>query len=80
MAAKHSNAAGGATAKASVSHSSASPNGRQEEITEQPIRTTVALPPELYWRVAGWCVTHRKRKGDGIVELVQAGMAAVSGG
>jgi hypothetical protein len=40
------------------------------------VRTTVILPDHLYWTVTAWCARERLRKGDGLVELIKAGLGA----
>jgi hypothetical protein len=47
------------------------------EIPNGPVvRTTVVLPEYLYWTLTAWCARERLRKGDAMVELIKAGMAA----
>ena len=52
---------------------------RTTQEQEGPIRTTVILPADLYWRVSEWAARNRKKKGDGIVELVERGFSTVNG-
>jgi hypothetical protein len=42
--------------------------------TADSVRTSVVLPPEVYWNLSAWCVQHQLRKGDGIVELLSLGL------
>jgi len=47
---------------------------RPAEGAGKPIRTTVTIPQDLYWRLVERCATKRMKPGDGIVQLVQVGM------
>lgn len=45
-------------------------------VSPGPVRTTIVLPEYLYWTLSAWCARERLRKGDGIVELLKAGLTA----
>ena len=52
----------------------APPVDQQATASIDCVRTTVVLPPEVYWNMSAWCVQHQLRKGDAIVELLSLGL------